>query len=566
MAMRGTRRMHTTAHVRFQVPEAWRSYVGHYRSEDPWIGSLRVVVLKGRLMLDGLTPLELDGDLFRLRDEPANTEWIRFGEVVNGKCMRLKLLRRGSVARRQRLMKVGITMHTHRFALLLSVLIAAPVFAAETAADARIKQVENRLLPQAALKANIGRTITLEQRMRDLGIAGISIAVIDEGKIAWTRAYGVRDTVDKTPVTVDTLFQAGSISKPVAALGALRLVKDGKLTLDGDVNEKLKTWRVPDNEFTKDEKVTLRRLTSHTAGLTVHGFGGYAVGTEVPTVVQVLDGQPPANSSPVRVDVKPGSLYRYSGGGYTVMQLLIADVANESFESFMQSKVLDVLGMKSSTFSQSPPPALAARRASAHRPGGQRIPGKLHIYPEMAAAGLWTTPSDLARYLLYVQAAVRGETGQVLTAALAKELVTRQNSGRHGLGPSISATGEFARFGRGGVDKGFEADMVAYVARGQGVVRSWRTPNSRRCSSAKSKRVSRAPMHGRVTRSNRRSRPNPSRKPCWNACPASINSTRRRPPSSMRETGGCSSTSSTSAPSRCSRRAPPSCLRPRWVR
>lgn len=361
-------------------------------------------------------------------------------------------------------------MYSRRFALLLSFLIATPGFAGEPAADPRIKQVENGLLPQAALKANIGRTVTLEQRMQDLGIAGVSIAVIDGGKIVWTRAYGLRDTVDRTPVTIDTLFQAGSISKPVAALGALRLVKDGKLTLDGNVNEKLKTWRVPDNEFTKDEKVTLRRLTSHTAGLTVHGFPGYAVGTEIPTVVQVLDGEPPANTDAVRVDVKPGSLYRYSGGGYTVMQLLIADVANEPFESFMQAKVLDALGMTSSTFSQSPPPALAARRASAHRPGGQRIPGKLLIYPEMAAAGLWTTPSDLARYLLYVQAAVRGEGGQLLTPALAKELVTPQNNGRHGLGPSISDRSDVARFGHGRVDEGFEADMVADVAGGQGVV------------------------------------------------------------------------------------------------
>lgn len=306
--------------------------------------------------------------------------------------------------------------------------------------------------------------------MRELGIPGLSIALIDGGKIAWVRAYGVRDTVDKTPVTVDTLFQAGSISKPIAALGALRLVKEGKLSLDEDVNAKLKTWRVPENDFTKDQKVTVRRLMSHTAGLTVHGFPGYAVGTDIPTVVQVLDGQPPANTSPVRVDVVPGSTYRYSGGGYTVMQLLIADVANESFESFMHSKVLDVIGMTSSSYSQSPSPALAARRASAHRPDGARIPGKLHIYPEMAAAGLWTTPSDLARYVLYVQAASRGETGQVLTTSLVRELVTPQNGGGHGLGPSINGTGAFTRFGHGGVDEGFEADMVGYVTRGQGVV------------------------------------------------------------------------------------------------
>jgi CubicO group peptidase (beta-lactamase class C family) len=365
-------------------------------------------------------------------------------------------------------------MGAPRLCFLLSVaaasFAAAPAFANDSAVDARIRQVETGLLPRVAFKENLGRPATLEQRMRELGIPGVSIAVIDAGKVAWARAYGLRDTVEKTPVTVETLFQAGSISKPVAAMGALRLVKEGKLSLDGDVNAKLKTWRVPENEFTKDDKVTLRRLMSHTAGLTVHGFPGYAVGTDIPTVVQVLDGQPPANTSPVRVDVRPGSVYRYSGGGYTVMQQLIADVAKEPFESFMQSKVLAVLGMTSSTYSQNPAPALAARRASAHRPGGERIPGKLHIYPEMAAAGLWTTPTDLARYVLYVQAANRGENGQLLTPALAKDLVTRQNGGQHGLGPSIPEVGEFARFGHGGVDEGFEADMVGYVARGQGVV------------------------------------------------------------------------------------------------
>jgi CubicO group peptidase (beta-lactamase class C family) len=224
-------------------------------------------------------------------------------------------------------------MHNPPLNFALALLIAATsAFAGEPGADARIRQVENNLLPRVALKENLGRPATLAQRMQEFGIPGVSIAVIDGGKIVWTRAYGVSDTVEKTPVTVDTIFQAGSISKPIAALGALRLTKEGKLSLDDNVNAKLKTWRVPDNDFTKDQKVTLRRLMSHTAGLTVHGFPGYAVGSDIPSVVQVLDGQPPANTAPVRVDVIPGSTYRYSGGGYTVMQLLIADVSNESFE------------------------------------------------------------------------------------------------------------------------------------------------------------------------------------------------------------------------------------------
>lgn len=311
---------------------------------------------------------------------------------------------------------------------------------------------------------------TIAQRMEELGIPGVSIAVIDDGKVVWARGYGVRDNIEKSPVTPETLFQAGSISKPVAALGALRLVQEGKLSLDEDVNAKLVTWHVPDNEFTKHEKVTLRRLMSHTAGLTVHGFPGYSIDSKIPTGVQVLNGEAPANTSPVRVDLRPGSVYRYSGGGYTVMQLLIADVSGDTFEAFMQSKVLDVLGMRSSTYMQLPPSALAARRASGHRPGGERIPGKLHLYPEMAAAGLWTTPTDLAQYLLYVQAAVRGDANVFIDAPLAREIITRQNGGEHGLGPEIYETGEFARFGHGGVDEGFEATAVAYVAHGRGVV------------------------------------------------------------------------------------------------
>ena len=360
-----------------------------------------------------------------------------------------------------------------RFAVrIAAAMLSLPMLAAAAGAadDQRIEQAENRLLPDVAFKENLGRTKNITQRMQDLGIPGLSIAVIDGGKIAWARAYGLSDTAEQTPVTTQTLFQAGSISKPVAALGALRLVAEGKLSLDEDVNAKLRTWRVPENELTKTEKVTLRRLVSHTAGLTVHGFGGYAVGSQLPTVVQVLDGAAPANSDPVRVDVQPGSKWRYSGGGYTVMQLLIADVSGQTFESYMQSQVLDVLGMKSSTYSQDLPASLASRMAAAHSSAGRPIAGKRHIYPEMAAAGLLTTASDLAQYLLYVQSAFAGKPGPILTASLAKELVTRQNDGPVGLGPFVYGDGELARFGHDGVDEGFDASALAYVTKGKGIV------------------------------------------------------------------------------------------------
>lgn len=187
----------------------------------------------------------------------------------------------------------------------------------------------------------------------------------------------------KTPVTTATLFQAGSISKPVSALGSLRLVEQGKLALDEDVNARLSSWKVPENEFTKAKKATLRGLLSHTAGFTVHGFLGYATDEPVPSLVQVLGGAKPANSSPIRVDVMPGSQWRYSGGGYTVMQQLVVDVTDKPFPQFMQESVLGPLGMTESTFEQPPPAPKEKLMATGHSLDRSLIKGRWHIYPEI---------------------------------------------------------------------------------------------------------------------------------------------------------------------------------------
>ena len=180
----------------------------------------------------------------------------------------------------------------------------------------------------------------VKSQMAQRHIRGLSLAIITDGKIAVARAYGLVDDSSKAPVTTSTLFQAGSISKPVSALGALHLVEAGTLSLDGDVNTKLTSWKVPDNQFTTTEKVTLRRLLSHSAGLTVHGFPGYDVSVHAPTVVQVLDGAPPANTAPIRVDTTPGAIWRYSGGGFTVMQQMVIDVTGQPFAQFLQKTVL----------------------------------------------------------------------------------------------------------------------------------------------------------------------------------------------------------------------------------
>ena len=192
----------------------------------------------------------------------------------------------------------------------------------------------------------------LAERMEHYHVPGVSVAVIHAGRVEWARGYGKRDVESGAPVTAETLFQAASLSKGVAASVAMRLVEQGKLSLDEDVNAKLRSWKVPDNEFTKTEKVTLRRLLSHNAGLTVHGFPGYAQGAAMPALVQLLDGKPPANTAAVRVTKAPGSGFSYSGGGYEVMQLLLEDVTGRHFEDLARELILDPLGMKLSAYEQ----------------------------------------------------------------------------------------------------------------------------------------------------------------------------------------------------------------------
>src|SRR5947199_1476359 len=237
-------------------------------------------------------------------------------------------------------------------------------------------------------------------QMRRRHIPGLSLAVIQDGKIIRAKGYGVAEQGGERWVTASTLFQAGSISKSVAALGALRLVEQGKLALDEDVNAKLNTWKVPENSFTREKKVTLRGILSHTAGLTVHGFPGYAVNGPVPSLVQVLDGAKPTNTAPIRVDILPGSKWRYSGGGYTVMQQMIIELTGKPFPRFMEDAVLGPLGMNESTYEQPLPADKAKLTATGHSRDRSPIKGRWHIYPEMAAAGLWTTASDLARFAI----------------------------------------------------------------------------------------------------------------------------------------------------------------------
>lgn len=305
--------------------------------------------------------------------------------------------------------------------------------------------------------------------MRFHGVPALSVAVLDSGRVAWARAYGVT-TPGGAPATPATLFQAASLSKAVAALTALRLVARGDLALDDDVTARLTSRALPVADSARGAPVTLAGLLSHTAGVTVSGFPGYAAGAAVPTLRQVLDGTPPANTALVRVDVRPGSTWRYSGGGYAVAQQLVEDATGRPYAEVARREALAPLGMRASTFDAPLAAVGPGRVATGHHAGGAAVPGGWHAYPELAAAGLWSTPTDLARLVLGVQASLRGEPGAVLPQALARRMVTPVQA-RYGLGLAVLGAGtDSAYFTHAGNNEGYRAVMVGFVGSGRGAV------------------------------------------------------------------------------------------------
>ena len=328
------------------------------------------------------------------------------------------------------------------------------------------------LLAQLCLPAAVhaapdrGRVLALLAKHH---VPGAGIALIDGGKIAWALGYGVKEAGKPEPVTSATLFQAASISKPVAAFAAMRLVGLGKLRLDDDVNDTLSSWRVPQNAFTRQQPVTLRLLFSHRAGVIVPGFPGYAASVQAPTILQVLEGKPPANTPAIVVDMPPAWTFRYSGGGFCIVQQLLMDVAAAPFEEVMDDLVLQPLGMTSSAYRQPLPEARRDEAATGHQ-RRRAIDDRWHTYPELAAAGLWATAEDLARFGIAISRAWKGEIPDILSRELAREMLTRQGAGNYGLGLIVSGAGRALSFTHDGVNAGFESRLIGFPAAGQGAV------------------------------------------------------------------------------------------------
>ncbi len=362
------------------------------------------------------------------------------------------------------------TTRIARHLLLTSLIATAPTaLPAEKGQQAHIRAVEAGLLPAVVVAGRPTSGRQLLARMQKYRVPGLSIAVINRHALEWRRAYGVTEAQGDMGVTTDTLFQAASLSKPVTAVGALTLVEQEKLDLDEDVNRTLVSWRVPQNTFSRETPVTVRRLLSHMAGFNMSGFPGYPAGDPTPTLLQVLDGLPPANSAPLRVRAPPGSTWSYSGGGYVVIQQLLEDITREPFASYMRKQVLAPLGMTHSTFAQPLPEGLEDGAARGHEKSGRLIGGGWYTYPESAAAGLWTTPGDLARLVLDVQNGLAGRETGSLSPVMATAMVTDQGAG-WGLGLALGGAGDDRWFSHTGLNRGYTCHLFAYTKRGQGAV------------------------------------------------------------------------------------------------
>ena len=350
-------------------------------------------------------------------------------------------------------------------ALLLVTLGQAPPLAQGEAA-ALIARIE---APQTPNRQGFDG-LTLQQVMARVRVPGVSIAVVKDFQVHWAKAYGVADVATGKAVEATTRFQAASISKPVTAMAAMRLAQDGKLDLDADVNAVLQSWKVPRSEATGSAPVTPRSLFSHTSGADDgFGFPGYDPSAPRPSVVQILDGQPPSNVGQVLFARPPFQGYKYSGGGITIMQLALAELTHRPFAELLADAVLEPLQMTNSSFAQPPPPEIAGQLARAHDGQGKAMDTAWHVYPEQAAAGLWTTPTDLARFVIEVQTAVRGPAGKVLSQASARQMTAPVGTGPYAVGLAMEMRGEGWYFSHGGSNWGFQADLVGHLRKGYGV-------------------------------------------------------------------------------------------------
>ena len=361
---------------------------------------------------------------------------------------------------------------------LLFAIFVGQTFAQNKNVADRMLQVENNLIPFVPVKDFKGWNIL--DRMKYYKVPGVSIAVIKDYKIDWAKGYGLADTSQKTPVTTETMFSAGSISKFVMAVTALKMVEEGKIDLEKPINNYLMSWKIAENDFTKKMPVSLKMLLSHSAGTSQSSYFGFTPNQPLPTIVEILSGAKISETRPVVVNSEPNKAFRYSGGGSMIAQLALMDVSKQSFSNLTQQVIFDKLGMKNATFEQ-PVPLKFKKQSSWAYSSASWFKGMPYVYPQQAAAGLYTTPTDLAKFFIDIQNSYIGK-GKILSQSMTQKMLAPQQNVSDGSYKEQIGIGAFliqrtdnkdpngVYFEFTGVNAGFLAYGIGSIAGGNGVI------------------------------------------------------------------------------------------------
>jgi CubicO group peptidase (beta-lactamase class C family) len=337
--------------------------------------------------------------------------------------------------------------------------------------EEKIRKVETGLCGWVQLTDSFSHH-NLSERMAYYKVNGLSIALIHNYKIEWAKGYGWADTGRKQPVTINTLFQAGAISKSLNALGVLQLADQGKIDLSSDISRYFKTVNFDSTHLNDLKKITIAGLMSHTAGLAVHGFAGFEAEDTIPSIFQ--DQNPPSQGNDKNDGSRSQSGYAVQvenfGGGITISQEIISSITKEAYDKYELKNVLQPVGMTNSFFTQPPPSNRMTQLATGYRPDGREIQGKFDIYPEMAAAGLWTNPTDLCRFIIELQLAYEGKSKKVISQHMASTMLTPYfDRSDAGLGVLIEKKGGRTYFKHGGATEGFRSQYIGSLENGNGL-------------------------------------------------------------------------------------------------
>ncbi|WP_412546626.1 serine hydrolase domain-containing protein [Maricaulis sp. MIT060901] len=314
-----------------------------------------------------------------------------------------------------------------------------------------------------------GTRYSLAERMQHYNVPGVAVAVLADGEVVYAQGFGVLQTGGSEPVDEHTVFSAGSVSKIATSALTLRLHDAGLLDINAPVSGQLRSWELPQSAF-DNQAVTLRTILSHTAGFNIHGFPDFQPGEELPSVYQTLNGEPPARHGALELTFEPGSTYRYSGGGFTLAQLIITDQTGTAFESAAETHLFEPLGMSRSSFAN-PLPSSHGNIARAHDRDGQpaALPRGYETMPEMAASGLWVSASDMGLLVEALIDAYRGD-GEYLEHATAVDMMSRVARTQHGLGPRIEHAGDQYFFHHAGANNSYQSWVEGHLATGDGLV------------------------------------------------------------------------------------------------